>query len=379
MRSYFVKETINKQSTMIDKYIIELLETNNRVIVPDFGAFMVKIEAGKRTITFNDFLKYNDGLLVSHVAKQEKISKDDAYLTVRHFAIELQNTLKSTQKYTFANAGTLFKDERGNYRFQNEPNTPSAGTQSTNTPSSTVRLDLTETLEKRTTAEPSKTLTNNNIKNTVEQTPPSPQQPQNPLRPAAPQQPPQQAKPNVKPGPPPPPGKGTMPGNKKGEKSKKSGLVMIIIAIVVMLAVGAGVFYLKYDEWSGKAEKERLLLEAKQREKALEEQQEREAQRIQDSIRQVEEAAKQQEMAAKQVAKQDNTKKYYLVAGSFNIENNARRFAERLRAQGYNSEVFMESHGYWRVSYNSYIDRKEAFAEYQKLKDQDIQVWVIRN
>ena len=353
---------------MIEKYIAELLETNNRVIVPDFGAFMVKMDAGEKTVTFNDFLKYNDGLLVNHIASKEKITKDDAFKKIREFVKELQNTLKTTQKFSFGAMGSLVKDERGGIRFAVEETTKPASPEGKAAPATT---ETTPKAPAKTPADAKK-----------EETPPvkpgapSPTPKTGSVPPIPGQKPEQPGKPIVKPGtPPPPPGRSPMGAPKKAPQKSNMTTILISIGIVVVLAVIGGLFYLNYDEWSGKAERERLAEEARKNELVMKAQQDSliEVERVQDSVRIAEEELARQ----KEIEK--NQKKYYLVAGSFKIQKNAQHFAEKLNAQGYNSEVFMESRGFWRVSYNSFIERREAFNEYQKLKNKEIQVWVIRH
>ena len=39
---------------MISKYIKELIENNNRIIIPDFGAFMIQNTPDGKQISFND-------------------------------------------------------------------------------------------------------------------------------------------------------------------------------------------------------------------------------------------------------------------------------------------------------------------------------------
>ena len=60
---------------MIKNYLKGLIESNSRVIVPDFGAFMVQTSAKGKQISFNDFLKFNDGLLANEIIRAEKITK----------------------------------------------------------------------------------------------------------------------------------------------------------------------------------------------------------------------------------------------------------------------------------------------------------------
>ncbi len=360
---------------MIEKYIAELLETNNRVIVPDFGAFMVKMDAGKRAVTFNDFLKYNDGLLVNHMATKEKISKDDAFKKIREFVKELQGTLKTTQKYNLPALGTLTKDERGGVRFVAGEDVPA--TEGASKAEVASEPQVTETPQPEA---PKADVESPKVETKTEEKPqakpasggtPPPTPGAKPAQPAQPAQ--SQAKPTVKPGtPPPPPGKGSVSVTKKPEPKGNMTTILIVVGVVVVLGVLGGLMYLNYDDWFGKAEKERLALEAKREQMKQDSTAQVEKMR-QDSIRLAEEEAARQAEILK------NQKKYYLVAGSFKVEKNAHRFAEQLKSQGYNSEVFMESRGFWRVSYSSFIERKEAFAEYQKLKQKEIQVWVIRH
>ncbi len=54
----------------MEQYLLELIKNNNRVIVPNFGAFIVSRDAGT-TVLFNNFLSFNDGLLINHVSKKE--------------------------------------------------------------------------------------------------------------------------------------------------------------------------------------------------------------------------------------------------------------------------------------------------------------------
>ena len=64
-------------------YINKLLKDNSRLIIPGFGAFLLKTRPSgpsdekteKVHITFNDFLKFNDGVLVDHIAQKEKLNK----------------------------------------------------------------------------------------------------------------------------------------------------------------------------------------------------------------------------------------------------------------------------------------------------------------
>ncbi len=59
--------------------------------------------------------------------------------------------------------------------------------------------------------------------------------------------------------------------------------------------------------------------------------------------------------------------KYFLIAGSFANKKNAEIFKAKLVAEGYQSVIIERPHGlngeFYKVSYKSFYDRKEAFAE----------------
>ena len=84
---------------MIEKYIQELLKDNNRVILPDFGAFLVRATSKHKDsndlalklpdVYFSPFLKFNDELLVKFVIEKEKITKEEAMIKIKAFIISI--------------------------------------------------------------------------------------------------------------------------------------------------------------------------------------------------------------------------------------------------------------------------------------------------
>lgn len=73
----------------IFKDIVELLHNNDCVILPSFGAFVLKKKSAKvignefiphaKNVSFNAMLKENDGLLVKHISRVRKISYAKAF------------------------------------------------------------------------------------------------------------------------------------------------------------------------------------------------------------------------------------------------------------------------------------------------------------
>ncbi len=101
----------------MEKYIIELISENNRVIIPNFGAFIVSKEHGT-SVLFNNFLSFNDGLLVNYIAEQKGIDTIIATEQVFEYADNLKKKLEEEGTYTFNKLGTFTKDDNGILRFQ---------------------------------------------------------------------------------------------------------------------------------------------------------------------------------------------------------------------------------------------------------------------
>ncbi len=112
---------------MKPEYIYELLREHSRVIIPNFGAFMLKekykaTEDGRALmqISFNDFLKFNDGLLIDHVAIRDGIDKSAAESRIKEFISKVQYQLINQGSYKLESIGELYKDEKGLLKFRQE-------------------------------------------------------------------------------------------------------------------------------------------------------------------------------------------------------------------------------------------------------------------
>jgi nucleoid DNA-binding protein len=103
----------------MEKYLQELIRNNNRVIIPDFGAFIVSHDKGQH-ILFNNFLSFNDGLLVSHICDTEGINSDKALEHIHQFVDLIKETLKKNEQFKIAGIGTLKQKEGGTLAFDAE-------------------------------------------------------------------------------------------------------------------------------------------------------------------------------------------------------------------------------------------------------------------
>ncbi len=100
--------------------IIALLNNNLRVIIPDFGAFIIR-QKQPRIIVFNEFLRYNDGILIDFIVKTEGIDPDIAEQRVAAFAEDGSKLLASGREMVIEGLGSLRKDSSGKISFVEAP------------------------------------------------------------------------------------------------------------------------------------------------------------------------------------------------------------------------------------------------------------------
>ncbi|MBN1598947.1 MAG: SPOR domain-containing protein [Bacteroidales bacterium] len=96
----------------MEEYILDILEKNNRVIIPEFGALIVK-QRKPFTVVFNEFLQYNDGMLVGAISKKNEINRDAAKKELDDFVTVVKETLNKGEKYVLSGLGTLVKSSTG--------------------------------------------------------------------------------------------------------------------------------------------------------------------------------------------------------------------------------------------------------------------------
>jgi hypothetical protein len=104
----------------MEETIIALLNNNLRVIIPDFGAFIIR-QKQPRIIVFNEFLRYNDGILIDFIVKTEGIDRDIAEQRVLDFAEDGTKLLSSGRELVIEGLGSLRKDSSGKINFIESP------------------------------------------------------------------------------------------------------------------------------------------------------------------------------------------------------------------------------------------------------------------
>jgi len=111
----------------IFKEIYDLLYNNDCVIVPEFGAFVLKSHSAyikddtfyppRKVISFNAMLNENDGLLVKHLSTSRNISYKKALKTINDETQSLKNEFSAGKKIKIDPLGYLEMSSEGNLVF----------------------------------------------------------------------------------------------------------------------------------------------------------------------------------------------------------------------------------------------------------------------
>ena len=106
---------------MITNSLIELLQDNECVIVPEFGAFISKRHSATidyanhrftppyKEIVFNNKLKNDDGLLVDFMIEKESLTKEDALAKIRSFVNQSEAILDVNSELVLEGIGKIRK------------------------------------------------------------------------------------------------------------------------------------------------------------------------------------------------------------------------------------------------------------------------------
>ena len=107
----------NFVSMKIEPYIAQLLYRYQCVTVPGFGAFLTEIQSAqliessnsffppKKMISFNAYLKNNDGLLANHIAQAEKTSYEYAISAIQYEVFNWKKALQENGVFSIKNVG----------------------------------------------------------------------------------------------------------------------------------------------------------------------------------------------------------------------------------------------------------------------------------
>ena len=106
---------------MITNYLKELLNDNECVIIPEFGAFISKRHSATidyashrflppyKEIVFNNKLTNNDEILVDFISKKENISQEDSLNKIKNFVNQAAAILDVNKEYVLEGLGKIRK------------------------------------------------------------------------------------------------------------------------------------------------------------------------------------------------------------------------------------------------------------------------------
>src|SRR5690554_2780424 len=118
--------------THLDAILGTLLLRNNCVIIPSFGGFVANNVSAKvdvknglitpptKALSFNKNLSNNDGLIVHHLAHQQKISFDEAQNIITLEVQQIKASLNQEKRVHFHNVGFLYINSAGKIAFEQD-------------------------------------------------------------------------------------------------------------------------------------------------------------------------------------------------------------------------------------------------------------------
>jgi nucleoid DNA-binding protein len=401
---------------MTIQFLQELIEKNTRVILPEFGAFLVKDDGTgvfkPENITFSPFLRFNDGVLEEALTKGKGVSKDDANKQIAAFVEEIKTGLLNDSSFKIGNFGYLYRDSRGSVHFSNTEHK----TETTDKPSPVVaKPEETKKEEK-----PAEKLID--IATEVPQVSAPPVEPLKPAEPVKRDEPvkPLAKKPIQKPIPPQKqkPVATVVPKPEKQPKSSDSSagkaiLIGVLVGVIFIALVITGWYFYsnglfssnkdltdeielvepetstetdlpvekaeKVTESKSELEKEFAETKAPVETKAAVETKPKTAPVIK------EESIKQTATTTPSTTSQTQVKiapstggSFHVIVGSFRNEEFANKFSNDLIKSGYTSTVIVQTSGMHAVTLGSYQTRDEATSAMVQYRSQHPNAWILK-
>src|SRR5512145_81608 len=103
----------------MDKKIINLLNNNLRVIIPEFGAFIIR-QQEPRIIVFNELLNGDDRILLENIMKTEGVEEEIAKQLLTDYVSNVQKAINSGKSFTIEGLGSIRKEINGRIQFIQE-------------------------------------------------------------------------------------------------------------------------------------------------------------------------------------------------------------------------------------------------------------------
>ena len=117
----------------ISVHIADLLLKNDCIVLEGFGGFILQknnamltdlnsFKPPSKTISFNQFLKSNDGILLNHLIALESISQEEAKAHIQNYISTLKSTLEKESLVVLDSIGKFYYDKQKKLQFTPEQN-----------------------------------------------------------------------------------------------------------------------------------------------------------------------------------------------------------------------------------------------------------------
>jgi len=101
----------------MDEVLLEILKNNTKVIIPEFGAFIVK-QRNPLQVVFNEFLTFNDGILINVISGKYNISKEEAKEKINEWIDQAKSEIEKNNRFEIKGLGFLKKLETGKIHLE---------------------------------------------------------------------------------------------------------------------------------------------------------------------------------------------------------------------------------------------------------------------
>ncbi|MEE4197771.1 MAG: SPOR domain-containing protein [Bacteroidales bacterium] len=382
---------------MIATYIQELLATNNRVIVPNFGAFLVRatskskdaqtLDKKLKDIYFSPFLKFNDELLEKHIMEKEKVTKEKAAEKINEFIESVKKELDNEKPFEIKDFGKFIIDKQGKVQFitianekeeespKEDKKTPATKTEEPKAKKTTAKKAAPAKAEKTAEKAPPQTEPEPGKKETPEKDTLQEYKPEkeSPAKPKVQKQEPKTS--SYK--------KQKQPLNKSVVWTVAIGVPVALLIVFALINIDKIESVFQKDKKAPSKAKTEVVGSKKSTPDKTKTTEAKKDQG-QEKANEVKTEGKTRTPAEQQPAVDETKpatpaqKKYFIIAGSFKNEKYADRFLEDLKKQGYNAEKIPERNGMHAVSYNSFSDKRKALAEYRYLtQEKGLTAWIL--
>jgi cell division septation protein DedD/nucleoid DNA-binding protein len=356
----------------MEQYILDLIRENNRVIIPNLGAFIVAHEKGV-TILFNNFLSFNDGLLVEYVMKIENIDRLDATDKINHYVERIKETLETSGRYELTGLGEFTKDASGILRFTQAEELNSSlfagAKEESDEEENGELLDLESSPEEEVVEEAPK---EEEIVGT---------QPE--------EEPEKETVSEIHSPGPEPASASDYEGSKEHEttteeifeeEKAKEKVALFIILFVLVPLIGFGIYYFFFsetEETNVKAKQEIVhkpvvpqVIEKNKKGNEIEAGPESTVGEPEVKPEPVKEPVKKKTVAA--------SRRHFIIVGSFQEEANANKFVKTMRSKGFESPVTIPHNGMYLVGVESFVSLPKAMKRQEELLSKmKLENWIL--